>query len=181
MTKRNEPWSCQACGSRGLITPRAHPRSVLCAACARDIAKAGQRWCSRGRHAVPAAQFTRSSRAFCQVCVSVYNANKRRARLEDARAESRAWYQANQDKAAAYRKAYYQEKRAQILAQKKAYYQRKREQIVARVRAYRAKGIPPASLAKMRERQRARKPLYRLNEKRARVRRFLQALRGGAR
>lgn len=177
MTKRREPWSCQACGSLGMITPRAYPRSVLCASCHRATIKAGKRWCARGGHAVQPDQFSGSA-AYCKGCISAYNAQKRATRTLEARAESRAWYQANMERAAAYRKTYYQEKRAQILAQKKQYYQRKRAQIVARMRAYRARGIPPASLARMQERQRVKKPIYRQNEKLARARRFVQALRG---
>lgn len=44
MTKPKQPWACQRCTCTGLGTiPRATPRSKICAWCADELKRAGQR------------------------------------------------------------------------------------------------------------------------------------------
>jgi hypothetical protein len=176
MTKPKQPWSCQKCGGLGKIIPRATPRSKICAWCADELRKAGQRWCTTGRHG--SADWTPNN-VMCRACQAAYNAAYRAdpTHHEKAIATSRAYWEAHRDEAFRANHAYYQAHRAEILEQKKVYYQEKRELIKAKTRAHRPH-IPAWSREKMRARQRAKHQIYWHNQKLAQRRRWLASLRG---
>ena len=176
MTKPKQPWRCQRCSCTGLGTiPRAYPRSKLCAWCADELKKAGQRWCTTGRHG--SADFTPHG-TMCRDCQEVYNQAYRAEHREKAIAVSRAYAETHRDELIAQRKEYYQAHREQLLAQKKVYYQEKRELLKAKAKAHRPH-IPAWSREKMRARQRAKGAIYWQNYKLKQRRRWLESLRGG--
>lgn len=176
MTKPKEPWQCQKCTARGVHIPRATPRSKLCAWCAKELQKEGQVWCNAGKHAVPAHEWSEKARR-CRACQTAYNQAYRQAHYEKAIAYSRAYHEAHGERLKLACRAYYQANREQLLNQKREYYQRNAETIKAKVRARRQRGLPPAEIAKMRARHRAKHHIYRANEKLNRARRFLQMIR----
>jgi hypothetical protein len=177
MTKPKTPWRCQKCGGLGKLIPRTTPRSKICAWCAEELKKAGQRWCTTGRHG--SADWTPGN-AMCRACQAAYNAAYRAAPAhhEKAIATSRAYHDAHRDELIVRNHAYYQAHRAELLEQKKVYYQEKRELIKAKVRAHRPH-IPAWSREKARSRQRAKHQIYHHNHKLNQRRRWLQSLRGG--
>lgn len=177
MTKPRAPWRCQRCGGLGKISPRATPRSKICTWCAGELGKAGQRWCTAGRHGAAIADFASQRVAMCRGCQHDRNQAYRQAHLDQAIAASRAYYAAHRDDLNAAGRAYYQAHREQLLEQKRQYYQQRRELIKAKVRAHRPH-ISSASHEKARQRHRARHQVYKHNEKLARARRFMASLRG---
>lgn len=176
MTKPKQPWRCQKCGGLGKLIPRAAPRSKLCAWCADELQKAGQRWCTTGRHG--SADWTKDA-AMCRACQAAYNQAYRAdpAHREKALAANRAWHDAHHAEAIARNRAYYDANRQQILAQKRDYYQEKRDLLKAKARQHRPH-IPAWSREKMRARQRAKGRVYYHNYKLKQRRRWLQSLRG---
>jgi hypothetical protein len=177
MTKPKQPWCCQKCSGMGKIIPRATPRSKICSWCADELRKAGQRWCSNGRHGVAAGAWASSSAAMCRNCQHDRNQAYRQAHIDAALDYSRAYHAAHRDELIANSRAYYQAHRDELLEQKRVYYQERRELIKAKVRAHRPH-IPEASREKERNRHRAKHQIYKLNEKLARARRFVQSIRG---
>lgn len=178
MTKPKQPWCCQKCGGLGKIIPRATPRSKLCAWCDRDLKKAGQRWCTKGRHGVPRAAFASPAASMCQECQAATNRAYRAdpARHEQAIARSKAYHAAHRDEMNEAARAYYAANREQLLEQKRVYYQGRRELIKAKVRAYRPH-IPAWSREKARARHRAKHQIYHHNHKLNQRRRWLASLR----
>lgn len=176
MTKAKQPWRCQRCTAAGVTIPRATPRSKLCAWCADELAKKGQRWCPTGRHG--SAAWTPNN-AMCRDCQAAYNAAYRADPSHHAKAlaASRAYWEAHHDDAIRANRAYYQAHRAEILEAKRTYYQERRELIKAKVRAHRPR-IPAWSREKARRRNRAKHPICYLNHKLAQRRRWLASLRG---
>jgi hypothetical protein len=156
---------------------RATPRSTLCAWCADDLAKAGQRWCSTGRHGVAFAGWTSPTARMCRDCQHTRNQAYRAEHLEEAIAYSRAYHAAHREELIVRNRAYYQANRDQLLEAKRVYYQERRELIKAKVRAYRPR-ISAASREKARQRHRAKHQVYQYNQKLAQRRRWLASLRG---
>lgn len=74
MNRRRAPWACWRCQS----TTGRNGRLVICMACKRAIEAAGQRWCNRGRHIVPAIEWKRES-GICIGCLRVRQRAARRA------------------------------------------------------------------------------------------------------
>jgi len=169
MTKPKTPWRCQRCTGLGIAIPRATPRSVLCAWCADELTKAGQRWCSAGRHG--ASDWSPGGK-MCRACQSAYNAAYRAAHHEEAIQYSRDYYAQHRDELNRYNRAYYQGHRDQLLDQKRAYYQKHRELIKAKVRAWRPHR-PAASIERERERHRQKHHIYKAAERAAALRRKL--------
>jgi len=176
LTKPKQPWRCQKCGCTGLGTiPRANARSKICAWCADELAKAGQRWCTTGRHAT--ANWASTTATMCRDCQKAQNQAYRALHREELIAASLDYHAAHRDEILAANKIRYQENRDHLLAQKKVYYQERRELIKAKVRAYRPKR-PQASRERERERRRIKGPIYWQNAKLAQRRRWLASLRG---
>jgi hypothetical protein len=173
MTKRKTPWSCQCCTGLGITIPRATPRSVLCRWCADDLAAAGQRWCSKGRHG--SSDWPPNGR-MCRACQSERNAAYHAAHREELNQYNRDQYAAHHEERIAANHAYYDANRQQLLEQKRAYYETHRETIKAKVRAHRPHR-PLASIARERERQREKRDIYAANERAAALRRKLAAWR----
>jgi hypothetical protein len=178
MTKPKQPWRCQKCGNLGKIIPRAAPRSKICTWCDRDLKKAGQRWCTAGRHGAPLSDWTPNN-AMCRACQAAYNAAYRAeiAHHEKAIAKSRAYYEAHHDDALRANHAYYRAHRTEILEAKRRYYQERRELLKAKARAHRPH-IPAWSREKMKMRHRAKHQVYHHNHKLAQRRKWLESLRG---
>lgn len=174
MTKPKQAWVCQRCGGRGVISPRATPRSKICAWCANELVRAGQKWCTTGRHA--SADWAPDSK-MCRACQKAHNQAYHAAHREEMLAYNRDWHAAHRDEMIARSRTYYQEHRQQLLDQKRVYYLARRELIKAKVRAHR-QHIPQASREKARARHHAKHQIYKHNEKLARARRFVLALRG---
>jgi hypothetical protein len=178
MTKPKQPWRCQKCGGLGKLIPRAAPRSKICAWCANDLAKAGQRWCSTGRHGVAEVGWASPLASMCRACQHERNQVWRAEHRDEAIAYSRAYWEAHREEMNAQSRAYYQANREQLLEQKKVYYQERRELIKAKAKAYRAH-IPAASREKARNRHRTKHQIYHHNHKLNQRRRWLESLRGG--
>ncbi len=180
MTKPKTTWACQKCGGLGKIIPRAYPRSKICAWCADELKKAGQRWCSTGRHGARVADWPPNN-AMCRACQAAYNAAYRAdpAHHEKAIAVSRAYASAHREEMIANGRAYYQAHRAELLEQKKVYYQENCELLKAKVRARRPL-IPAWSKEKMQRRNREKHAIYYQNHKLAQRRRWLNSLRGAS-
>ena len=179
MTKPKQPWCCQRCGVLGRSIPRASARSKLCAWCAKELRRTGQRWCSTGKH--DARDWASPTAAMCRACQRAHNQAYRAAHREELTAASRRYHQEHREEHIAASRVYYQEHRADLLAQKRAYYQANAEAIKAKVRQRRRLGlISPASTAKERARHIAKRPIYKQNEKLARARRLLKLMRGVA-
>jgi hypothetical protein len=176
VTKPKQPWRCQKCGGLGKIIPRAKERSKICAWCDDELRRAGQRWCTRGRHG--SADWTPGA-AMCQTCQHDYNQAYRAdpAHHEKAIEESRAYHAAHYAERIAANRAYYQAHRAELLDKKRVYYQEKRELLKAKARAHRPH-IPAWSREKARMRQRAKHQIYHHNHKLNQRRRWLASLRG---
>jgi len=177
MTKPKTAWRCQKCGGLGKIMGRAYPRSKICAWCADELAKAGQRWCSTGRHG--SADWTPHA-AMCRDCQKAANLKHRADahNREKAIAVSRAYAEAHREERIAKSRAYYQAHRDELLAQKKVYYQERRELLKAKAKARRSH-IPAWSREKARRRNREKHQVYYQNYKLAQRRRWLSSLRGG--
>lgn len=175
MTKPKHTWRCQKCDCLGVQIPRAHPRSKICAWCAADLAAAGLRWCTKGRHA--SSDWPSNTAPMCRNCQRAANRARRDAHHEEALSYSRAYYAANREELNAAGRAYYAANREQLLEQKREYYRKKRELIKAKVRAHRPLRSQ-ASREKERVRHKAKHQIYKHNEKLARARRFLNTLRG---
>lgn len=179
MTKPKHPWQCQRCAARGMQIPRAAPRARICAWCARELRKLGQRWCSAGRHGT--RDWAGPKAAMCRACQRAHNQAYRAAHREELLAASRTYYQQHREALNAANRAYYQQHRAALLDQKQAYYQANAEAIKARVRQRRRLGlISEASKARERARHMAKRAIYKANARRARARRLLKLLRGAA-
>ena len=176
MTKPKAPWRCQRCTSTGVLSPRATPRSKICAWCADELAKAGQRWCSTGRHG--SADWTPNN-AMCRSCQAAYNAAYRADEAHHAKAiaVSRAYAKAHREELIAANRVYYQANRQQLLEQKRVYYQERRELLKAKAKAHRPH-IPTWSREKAKRRNRAKHQIYYQNHKLAQRRRWLASLRG---
>lgn len=176
MTKPKQPWRCQKCDCAGVTIPRATPRSTICAWCADELRKAGQRWCSTGRHG--SSDWTNGA-TMCRDCQHDCNVAYRAAHLEKAIAYSCAYAAAHRDELIANSRAYYQANRDRLLEQKKVYYQQRRELLKAKARAHR-RYRKPELIARERARQHAKHQIYKHNQKLARARRFIASLRGAA-
>jgi hypothetical protein len=177
VTKPKQPWRCQKCGGLGKLIPRATPRSKICAWCADELRKAGQKWCTTGRHG--SADWTPNA-AMCRACQRAANQAYRADPDHHAKAiaVARAYHEAHRDELIARNRAYYEANRDQILSQKRVYYEEKRELLKAKARAHRPH-IPAWSREKARNRQRAKHQIYHHNHKLSMRRRWLQSLRGG--
>jgi len=173
MTKRKEPWSCQRCGGLGVLSLRATPRGTICQWCFDELARAGQRWCTAGRHG--ASDWSPDGK-MCRACQSERNASYHAAHHEQALQYSREYYATHRDELNAYNHAYYQAKRQQILEQKRTYYEKHRERIKARVRAYWPRR-PAESIARARARHRQKQHIYKAAERAAAQRRKFAAWR----
>lgn len=178
MTKPKQQWRCQRCTSTGTISPRATPRSKICAWCADELRKAGQRWCTAGRHGVASGDFASHRVAICRACQRDRNQAYRAEHHDEAIATSRAYHAAHRAESIERNRAYYAANRDRLLEQKRVYYQERRELIKAKVRAHRPH-ITQASREKARARHRAKHQIYHHNHKLNQRRRWLASLRGG--
>jgi len=175
VSEPKQPWHCQKCSCTGITIPRATPRSKICAWCAQELAKAGLRWCAKGRHA--SADWTPSNATMCRACQHAQNQAYRAAHRATLIAQSKAHWETHRAERMAASRAYYQEKRDQLLEKKRAYYRANRARIIAQTRTYR-RTVSAAAREKARQRHRMKHAVYYQNYKLAQRRRWLASLRG---